>query len=558
MLKLRDIPLRRKLTITSVLSLGVALLLAGGAFMTVELVTSKDALVADLSRAAAMIGHNSAAALTFDDPASAAETLQSLGTDPHIVGAALYDRAGELFAQYQQPNHEQTFQPPGVGPAGYRFERDRLKLLYEFSLAGEPAGTVYIESDVLRLSSRMARYGLIGLVVMLISSGVAFMLAAKLQRSISGPLSNLTKAMTIVRTQNNYSVRATKQGNDELGDIIEGFNAMLDQIQNQDGALQEARDHLERRVEERTRELTQQIAERELAQSELERTHSQLVDASRQAGMAEIATNVLHNVGNVLNSVNVSAGVIAEQTQQSRVVNLPKLVALLDEHQQDLAEFLTADPQGKTIPTYLARLSEQLLSERQSTIKELESLRSRIDHIKGIVAMQQDYATVSGIYESTNAVDLLEDAVRINGSSLERHEIEIRRDYADVPALNSEKHKILQILVNLVRNAKDACKASERQDKLITMRVVNGKDRIKLSVIDNGVGIAEQDMTRIFAHGFTTKKGGHGFGLHSGALAARDLGGFLTAHSDGVERGAAFTLELPLGTQEPLRAATRI
>jgi signal transduction histidine kinase len=546
MFSLRDIPLRRKLTIISVLSTGVALLLACGAFLSYDLVTFKASMIADLSSAAAIVGHNSSAALTFDDPDSAARTLQSFSTDPHIVGAALYDRSGNPFAQYQRPMLEHPFQPPIAEPAGHRFEADRLSLFYEFDLAGERAGTVYIQADTEELRSRMVRYVLISFLVMLISAAVAFLLAAKLQRSIAGPISDLAAVVNAVKAENNYSIRATKQSSDELGSLIEGFNGMLDQIQTQDRALQDARDHLERRVAERTRELEQQIAEREMAQANLESIHRQLVQASRQAGMAEVATNVLHNVGNVLNSVNVSASVLAEQVEHSRITNLPRLAALLDEHRLDLGKFLTADARGKQIPTYLVQLSDHLLAERAFALKELESLRGNIDHIKGIVTMQQSYSKASGVREDTNLVDLVEDALRINGTSLQRHDVEVVRDYASVPVLCTEKHKILQVLVNLVRNAKDACAASARRDKRITLRVANGDGRIKMSVIDNGVGIAPEDMKRIFAHGFTTKKDGHGFGLHSGALAARELGGTLSVESGGIDRGANFTLELPL------------
>jgi signal transduction histidine kinase len=310
--------------------------------------------------------------------------------------------------------------------------------------------------------------------------------------------------------------------------------------------IRRANDELEHRVEERTRELQEEITEREHAQTELEKTHLRLIDASRQAGMAEVATNVLHNVGNVLNSVNVTASVIAEKTEQSRIVTLPRLAMMLREHEADLGHFLATDPRGKEIPQYLGKLAEHLLAERNKTLQDLESLRKNIDHIKSIVAMQQSHSKVAGVKASTNVIELAEDALRINATSLQRHNIEIVRDYADVPTINTEPHKILQVVVNLVRNAKDACEASARTDKRITLRVAKGDGRINVSVIDNGIGIAAENMTRVFAHGFTTKTDGHGFGLHSGALAARDLGGSLKVQSDGVDRGASFTLELPM------------
>jgi signal transduction histidine kinase len=172
-------------------------------------------------------------------------------------------------------------------------------------------------------------------------------------------------------------------------------------------------------------------------------------------------------------------------------------------------------------------------------------LRRNVEHIKEIVAMQQNYATVGGVKEMINVVNLVEDSLRMNESALRRHQVEVVREFEPVPTLNVEKHKILQILVNLLRNAKHACQHSERADKRLTVRVANGDGRIKISVIDNGVGIPPEHLTRIFSHGFTTRKDGHGFGLHSGALAAKEMGGSLTVHSDGTGLGATFTFELP-------------
>jgi signal transduction histidine kinase len=149
-----------------------------------------------------------------------------------------------------------------------------------------------------------------------------------------------------------------------------------------------------------------------------------------------------------------------------------------------------------------------------------------------------------------NVVNLLEDSMRMNAGALSRHRVEVVREFEDVPPLNLEKHKLLQILVNLLRNAQHACQDSERADKRLTVRVANGEGRIRISVIDNGVGIPPENLMRIFNHGFTTRKDGHGFGLHSGALAAREMGGSLTVHSDGPGHGAAFTLELPCPAQE--------
>jgi signal transduction histidine kinase len=285
-----------------------------------------------------------------------------------------------------------------------------------------------------------------------------------------------------------------------------------------------------------------------LKQAELEREslHKQLLETSRLAGMSEVASNVLHNVGNVLNSVNVSATLVAELTRNSRVTKLGKAVGLLEEHAGDLASFLSSDPKGVQLRGYLKQLSQHLVDEQQISIAELDSLRKNIEHIKEIVTMQQNYAKVSGLTQVVNVAELVEDSLRMNDGALQRHQIQLVREYQEVPAITVEKHKVLQILVNLIRNAKYACEEGGLADKRVTVRITNGDGGIKISVADNGIGIPPENLTRIFNHGFTTRKGGHGFGLHSGALAAREMGGVLTVQSNGRGQGAVFTLNLPL------------
>jgi signal transduction histidine kinase len=267
--------------------------------------------------------------------------------------------------------------------------------------------------------------------------------------------------------------------------------------------------------------------------------------------MAEVATNVLHNVGNVLNSVNVSSTLVLDNLKKSKVPYLGKAVALLDEHAADLGEFITTDPKGRQLPSYLNKLAGQLASEQTSAINELILLRQNIEHIKDIVAMQQSYAKISGVTEIIQITDMVEDALRMNAGALIRHEVELIREYADVPSITIEKHKVLQILVNLIRNAKYACDESGRTDKKLKMQITKLDSGIQIAVIDNGVGIPQENLTRIFSHGFTTRKLGHGFGLHSGALAAKELGGTLTAHSAGAGQGATFILKLPLQPPAP-------
>jgi len=293
--------------------------------------------------------------------------------------------------------------------------------------------------------------------------------------------------------------------------------------------------------------ISEDITERKQAEAELEKTQKKLLDVSHQAGMAEVATGVLHNVGNVLNSVNVSATLVMDNLKKSKAGSLSRVVAMLHEHATDLGAFLAEDPKGKQLPAYLDQLATYLENERSTSLQELELLRQNIEHIKDIVAMQQNYAKISGVSETVKVNELVEDAIRMNAGALVRHDVQLIREYdAHAPEITVEKHKVLQILVNLIRNAKYACDESGRADKHLIVRVTNGDDRVRIAVADNGVGIPSENLPRIFNHGFTTRKEGHGFGLHSGALAANELGGSLHVRSDGLGQGATFTLELPL------------
>jgi PAS domain S-box-containing protein len=463
-----------------------------------------------------------------------------------------------------------------------------------------------------------------------------------------------------VAAQKNYSLRAKKQTEDELGHLIDVFNEMLAQIQLRDVALQATQDLLEQRVKERTEELRQSqalyhsliehlpvhvyrkdqegrfvfanshfcefnglkedqiigktiadifsnqslcerhlkqdqmifetgesiereeeyaapdgkirylqtikspvfdagdkvigtqgisldITQRKQAEANLEQAHRELVTASRQAGMAEVATSVLHNVGNVLNSVNIATSTISDKLKQSKTASIARLAALMRSHAHDLGDFITRDPNGQKIPAYLEDLAQFLAGEQTMLLEETELVKKHIDHIKDIVTMQQSYAKVAGVTEIVKVSELVEDAVRMNAGALARHDVNLVRDIAaDVPQIIVDKHKVLQILVNLIRNAKYACEDGVALEKRLTIRVMTADGKVQIMVIDNGVGIPAENLNRIFNHGFTTRKNGHGFGLHSGALAAKEMGGRLSAQSEGAGKGATFTLELPV------------
>jgi PAS domain S-box-containing protein len=291
----------------------------------------------------------------------------------------------------------------------------------------------------------------------------------------------------------------------------------------------------------------QDLTERKKADAALEEANRLVRDGFRQAGMAEVATSVLHNVGNVLNSVNVSCSVISDQVRKLHIGSVAKIAELLGEHADDLAPFLTTHPIGQKLPGFFGKLAHRLSAEQTEILRELLSLDQNIEHIKDVIDVQQSYARdIGGLHETLPFEGLVEDALRINGGALVRHRIEVIRDYGEVPPVPMEKHKVIQILVNLIRNAKHALNDGGREQKRLAIGVARHNGGVAVTVTDNGVGIAPENISRIFAHGFTTKKDGHGFGLHSGALAAREMGGSLVAHSDGPGCGATFTLLLPV------------
>jgi signal transduction histidine kinase len=426
-----------------------------------------------------------------------------------IIGRLLTKDEVQRIGARAQANLSVDPERPGVIPGWSVRAKDDIEVYRTVNdLYGRPIMTLRV--DVPREITRRgysAVYYASGYLIVAAILVVAMLLVA-LNRLVLSPLAVITRHAVAIGEGSDLSTRLNFKGSDEISALASELDRMV-------GSVAESR--------------------------------SQLRDQSFQAGRAEVATDVLHNVGNVLNSVNISASLAADRIKQSKIAGLIRLGEMLLEQGAGLAKFLTEDARGRRVPEYLAALGQQLQSDQRAALEELDTLRENLEHIKDTVAMQQKYAKRCGVTESAAPADLVEDSLRLNAGALERHGVQLRREFDEVPAISVDRHKVLQILVNLIRNAKYACDESGRSDKLITIRVQANGPTVRISVIDNGVGISPQTMGRLFRHGFTTRKTGHGFGLHSGALAAKELGGSLTAASDGLGCGATFTLELPLG-----------
>lgn len=273
----------------------------------------------------------------------------------------------------------------------------------------------------------------------------------------------------------------------------------------------------------------------------------QLHHANQQAEMAELAAGVLHNVGNVLNSVNVAASMSLDLLGHTHASRLRQASELLHKHKGNLAKFLATDNRGKLLPQYLSELADVIDKEQASAISELRGLTEHVEHIRQIITTQQSYARRGGSEDLVQVSQIIDDAVRINLLSFDRHDIDFVIDCPYIQPVAADKHRLLQILTNLISNAKHALAAAQQEQRMLTISATaEDAQWLCISVVDNGIGIAEEDLDRVFEHGFTRRAGGHGFGLHSSRKAAEQMGGSLTACSDGPGTGASFFLRLPL------------
>jgi signal transduction histidine kinase len=296
--------------------------------------------------------------------------------------------------------------------------------------------------------------------------------------------------------------------------------------------LSRYRDHLEELVVERTREL--------------EEAQTHLVDLSRRGGMAEVAAGVLHNVGNVMNSVNVGASVARGRGRPAdrRVLKVSDLMG----RTRMISSSSSPAIQGSEGPEYLDRLGRTLSEKRKGIIGNIDYMLEHLEHMKRIVSAQQTYAKSGGVVECCSLEELVETALTISAVSLRESHIDIVRELEPLAPVLVDRHQLLQIVVNLISNAKHALEEREGDAKRVLRVAIRsaGERDVCIEVEDNGVGIAPEHMTKIFGHGFTTRRNGHGFGLHNSANAAQTMSGRLTAHSEGRGRGARFVLQIPL------------
>jgi signal transduction histidine kinase len=318
----------------------------------------------------------------------------------------------------------------------------------------------------------------------------------------------------------------------ERGNVFDAVAAGLNMLAEELAATTVARSDLEsvnRRLE--------------TSLEEVRTTQKQLLDASRQAGMAEVATGVLHNVGNVLTSLNTSANLVIERLNASRVPFLSKAVGLIPP---------SREPQAQNALVYLGKLATQLEEDRAQTLSEMHDLHGHLQHVTSVVSRQQDYASRSAVLERTSADEIVDAAMYGSATVLRASGARVVRSIVAMPPVLLDRHGVTDILANLLANAASALETVARDERRIDLGVSHtAAGHLEFTVTDCGIGIAPEHRAQLFKYGFTTRAGGHGFGLASSLLAAKAMGGTLRARSEGLGKGATFTLAIPYRPADP-------
>lgn len=325
-----------------------------------------------------------------------------------------------------------------------------------------------------------------------------------LQRSVVRPLRQLRDHTLAIRASDDLTRRCDIVRSDEIGTLASEFDRMVER---------------------------------------LAASQAQMLNHARAGGMAEVARGVLHDVGNALQGVTTSAGLLRQRLHARAVDDLGRVSAMLAEHTADLERWLTADPKGKQVPGFLPLLAADLRTAHGAMRDELTQLTAGLDHIQHLVDLQHATAAQHGALEKVALRGLVDEAVRLG--SIHGDGVRVDCDFADV-TLRTEKHKVLAILINLLRNAVHSVTKVAPERRTIRIVAQTDGDRIRITVADQGIGIPRGDLARIFQGGFSTRPQSEGRGLHSCANSATELGGTLVAESEGPDRGANFVLTLPL------------
>ena len=475
--------------------------------------------------------------LLFLDAQSAEKTLQSLRFDQAFVYARVLDAKGDVFATFgSSEGFTRGVQYLPESP-GYL---TRFFMLEEVIGGDGPAvGRVQLVGSSKPMVQSIHQLLFVTLAITALGVFLARLLASRLQLPISHDVSALIDVMTWLQDSEDYKaglkrLETIDPSNAELDRLKGQFVRLMDQVQRRDIEIHRMNENLEQKIHQRT--------------AELKNIQKVALESARLAGKAEVSSSILHNVGNVLNSVGISSELMHKHVRSLPIVKFHKSVGLLEEHRGD-SSFMMDQGKGPKLIEFMQQVAGEFNEISERVAKEVSVMGGYVDHIKNIITVQQSFSKSFSSIEEIGLNDLVNDALKLGGDMIDRYGITVHRSVPDESVM-LDKHKVLQILTNLVSNSKHALKDVDqvRDEPLnIWVNVIQEEDQVEFVVRDNGVGIRREDLEKIFSFGFTTKPNGNGYGLHTSVLTAEDLGGSLTAESDGPGMGATFRLIVPTG-----------
>ncbi len=508
----RDWSIQRKLKLVIMGTTVAALWLACAGFLIYDLSAIRRSIAQDIATVGQILGRGNTAAISFKDAEAAEESLKAFSERKSIIEAAIFFTNGQLFAKYLRPGIT-SFQMPVLRPAGAYFGNDDIELFIPIHLENEIIGTVYVRSDQEEMYARFRQYTGIVALVIIGSMVLAYLLSTVLQKVISNPILHLAEVMRKVTVEKNYAVRAQKENKDEFGQLVDGFNEMLAEIQNRDAALQKGREELEKRVDERTHALQQEIVERKQAEEHLRQLTGKLERSNRE--LQDFAYVASHDLQEPLRKVQAFG---------------------------DRLRRRYAEPLGEEGRDYLERM-ENAARRMQNLINDL-LLFSRV-------------STKPHPFEKISLEKIAQEVLSDLEVRLQQTNGKVQIDR--LPEIEADPVQFRQLLQNLLSNALKFHKPEIPPFVHVSARIfrsagpgngnIQEKDWCEIKVQDNGIGFEEKYLDRIFAvfqrlHGRGTYEG-TGIGLAICRKIAERHGGSITACSK-VDEGSTFIVQLPM------------
>ncbi|MGL1935468.1 MAG: ATP-binding protein [Fibrobacterales bacterium] len=482
---------------------------------------------------AKLVGEYCITALSFNYPKRAEEILEKLKNDPSIIQADIYHSDLTPFASYPESENNHSYDARYT-EAYAEFDGDTLNTYQPIAFNNEVYGYIHLQNFT-SMSSKLRDQ--ITMILILFAGVMLFALfiARALQSIISNPIISLSNIAHLISTNHDYSIRVKKVNSDEIGELFDNFNTLLSETEHKEierneaiRALQEHKETLETKVKERTDTLMS--------------TQKELIDNAHKAGMADIASGALHNVGNILNSIKTSASLILEFHNNSGFSRFKQANTLLRDNFDTIEDFIIHDPKGKKLLMYYLEIEKMQESSEEQINSHIHRLIDKVNSSVDVIHAQQSYASATSLTEMYSVSEIIEDGLAMESSSIDKHGISIVKNYYPVPDVPIQRTKLIHIIINLINNAKEAMEEIPRTERTLSIEVVDQGSEITITVSDSGHGISPENLNNIFSHGFTTKEQGHGFGLHSCANYMTEMGGRMSVSSGKVLPGATFTL----------------